>query len=164
MRAELAPTRTRAMATFQTTTTVVVNPQHVLDVLTDPDRIAVWSPIAFELEEFDGDRLRTGSQARVTGRLAGRRLSFDVEIIEAEGNRLALRATGPVELDVEYDVEQRNETSELRALVSVRSAGGLLGRVISGATEGLLGAGMLNTAVARIAREAEARPAPALAA
>jgi hypothetical protein len=38
----------------------------------------------------------------------------------------------------------------------VRSRGGLFGRILSGATEGLLGAGMLNAAVARIAREVEA--------
>ena len=40
--------------------------------------------------------------------------------------------------------------------MTIRSRGGIFGRILSGATEGLLGAGMLNAAVSRIAREVEA--------
>lgn len=151
------------MGTWHTTTKVIGDPERIIDVLTDPDACTRWSPIDFEVEELEGKRLRTGSKARISGRVAGRTVSFDVDILEAEGSRLALRATGPVEIDVEYDVETLDQESELHALVSVRSTGGLFGRLIAGATDGLLGAGMLDSAVARIAREAGC-PAPALAA
>lgn len=152
------------MATWHTTTRFLGDPERIIDVLTDPDACTRWSPIDFEVEELEGKRLRTGSKARVSGRVAGRTVSFDVDVLEADGSRLALRATGPVEIDVEYDVELLDQTSELRAIVSVRSTGGLFGRVIAGATDGLLGAGMLDSAVARIAREAGGSPVPALAA
>jgi uncharacterized protein YndB with AHSA1/START domain len=44
--------------------------EDVLDALTDPEACSRWSPISFELVEFDGDRLAAGSRARVAGRLA----------------------------------------------------------------------------------------------
>jgi len=115
-----------------------------------------WSPIDFDVDFVDGGRLTTGSSARVTGRLAGREIAFDIEVIRADEQRLLLTATGPIEIDVKYDVEPLDSHVELRAWVTVRSRGGLFGRILSGATEGLLGAGMLNAAVARIAREVEA--------
>ena len=88
---------------------------------------------------------------------AGRRpVGFDVEVDEATRDRLALRATGPVALDVLYDLAPTGVRSEVRASVSVRSGGGLLGRVAAEATNALLGAGLLDTAVARIGRAAAA--------
>ncbi|HET9948076.1 MAG TPA: hypothetical protein VFQ22_04020, partial [Longimicrobiales bacterium] len=113
------------MATWHTTTRFLGDPERILEVLTDPDACSRWSPVDFEVEELDGRRLRTGSKARISGRVAGRTVAFDVDVLEAEGNRLALRATGPVLIDVEYDVEPLDQAAELRALVSVRSSGGL---------------------------------------
>ena len=67
----------------------------------------------------------------------------------------------PIEIDVKYDVEELDSHVELRAWVTIRSRGGIFGRILSGATEGLLGAGMLNAAVSRIAREVESlQPLP----
>ena len=152
------------MATWQTSTTVQARPEQILDVLTDPEAAVRWSPIDFEVEHLDGDRLRTGSSARVSGRLAGKELAFEIEVTRADEQRLLLTATGPIEIDVKYDVQPLDSHVELRAWVTVRSRGGLFGRILSGATEGLLGAGMLNAAVARIAREAESSHELALAA
>ena len=143
------------MATWQTRTMVQASPEQILDVLTDPKAAAVWSPIDFEVEQLDGGRLTTGGCARVVGRLAGREVAFDIDVIRADEQRLLLTATGPIEIDVKYDVEDLDSHVELRAWVTVRSRGGLFGRLLSGATEGLLGAGMLNAAVSRIAREVE---------
>jgi hypothetical protein len=152
------------MATWQTSTTLQARPEQILDVLTDPQAAVRWSPIDFEVEHIDGDRLTTGSKARVTGRLAGREIAFDIEVIRADEQRLLLTATGPIEIDVKYDVAVMDSHVELRAWVTVRSRGGLFGRILSGATEGLLGAGMLNAAVARIAREVESSHELSLAA
>jgi hypothetical protein len=149
------------MATWQTQTAVQATPEQIIDVLTDPKAAVRWSPIDFEVEHIDGDRLRTGGRARVTGRLAGREIAFDIDVIHADAQHLLLTATGPIEIDVKYDVEELDSHVELRAWVTIRSRGGLFGRILSGATEGLLGAGMLNAAVSRIAREVEAlQPLP----
>ena len=147
------------MRTWTTTHTVAAQPDAVLDVLTDPEACRHWAPVAFDVE-LDAParraRLATGSRARVTGRLAGRPVGFDVEVDEATLDRLALRATGPVALDVLYDLAPTGAGSEVRASVSVRSGGGLLGRVAAEATNALLGAGLLDTAVARLGRAAAA--------
>ncbi|HXD58250.1 MAG TPA: hypothetical protein VN606_10035 [Thermoleophilaceae bacterium] len=149
------------MATWQTQTKVQATPEQIIDMLTDPKAVATWSPIDFDVEHIDGDRLMTGGRARVTGRLAGREVAFDIDVICADSQRLLLTASGPIEIDVKYDVEELDSHVELRAWVTVRSRGGIFGRILSGATEGLLGAGMLNAAVSRIAREVEAlQPMP----
>ena len=143
------------MATWQTRTTVLADPEHVLDVLTDPCAARRWSPIGFELEDFDGDRLRSGSRATLSGKLAGRGVRFAVEVIKASDGQLELRAVGPVEMDVAYGAVRADAGTEVVASVAVRSAGGLLGRLLSSATEALLAGGALNVAVAGVAREVE---------
>ena len=76
--------------------------EQVLDALTDPEVCGRWSPIDFDVEELEGDRLVAGSRARIAGRLAGARVCFDIEVFEGGPERLALRASGPVVLDVDY--------------------------------------------------------------
>jgi hypothetical protein len=90
----------------------------------------------------------------VTGRLAGRRVAFDVEVHEAEHGRLALVATGPIGLDVAYDLSSTDGGSEVRASISVRRGKGLTGRLMAEATNALLSAGALSHAVSRLGREA----------
>ena len=123
----------------------------MLAILTDPDECTRWSPVTFDLERLDCERLSTGCSARVGGELAGRSVYFDVDVIEAEGGRLRLRATGPVDLDVEYRAEPLHGRSEVFAQVSVQSRGGLRGRLVSAAADAAV-AGMLPVAVERIAR------------
>jgi len=143
------------MRTWTTTTTVDAKPEAILDVLTDPEACRRWAPVSFDVSGLgDARRLASGSRARVTGRLAGRSVGFDVEVLEAHPERLSLQASGPVALDVAYDVAHSTSGSEVRASVSVRPGGGLFGRVAAEATSALLGAGLLNTTISRIAREA----------
>jgi hypothetical protein len=118
------------MRTWTANTLTDARPEQVLGILTDPDEIARWAPISFEVDELDYPRLVAGSRARVSG---------------------------PVAMDVRYDlrpVRRGAMRSEMAASVSVHAGGGLAGRLLAEATNGLLKAGAINTAVARIAREA----------
>jgi hypothetical protein len=143
------------MATWQTRTTVMGGPEDVLQVLTDPCAARRWSPVGFELEQIEGDRLRSGTQAVLTGRLAGRTVMFEVNVLKASDGQLELHAKGPIEMDVRYDAAALGEMTEVTASVAVRSAGGLLGRLLSSATDALLAGGALNIAVQSVAREVE---------
>ncbi len=137
------------MRTWTTQTTVTGLPDEVLALLTAPDAIARWTPVPFELIDLDADRLVTGTGARVRGRLAGRSLEFDVEVLAADDNRVALVATGPISIDVEYRLRPAPRGSNVSASVSV-SGRGLIGRVIAQATDALLAAGALDLALSRI--------------
>lgn len=128
-------------------------PEAVLDVLTDPEACRRWAPIDFDVDELRTPRLLGGSTARVSGRLAGRRVDFDVQVHEAADSRLYLSADGPVGFDVRYDLAPAPGGSEVRASVSVRPTRGLTGRLLAEATNALLAAGALQAAIARIARE-----------
>ncbi len=90
------------MNTWTTETWVAGTPDEVLELLTEPDAIARWAPIPFEVLDLDGPRLEAGTQARVRGSLAGRSMEFDVEIHEAAEHCLSLVATGPVSIGAEY--------------------------------------------------------------
>jgi hypothetical protein len=150
--------RTAANNTWNARFEVRAPAEDVLDALTDPEACSRWSPIDFELEELDGGRLVAGSHARVEGRLAGARMAFDVEVFEAGTERLALRASGPVVLDVNYQLASAGEGSTaVSASVTVEGRG-LVGRTLERATRALLATGALESAVARIAREAEGSP------
>ena len=147
------------MATWTAQTRVAGLPDEVLALLTEPDAIARWAPIGFEVIDFDGERLRAGDRVLVRGGLAGRAMEFEVEVSEADDGHLLLTASGPIRLDVEYLAVATGRGSEVHASVTV-SGGGLLGRLLAQATDALLAAGALSTAVRAIARELE----PALAA
>jgi Polyketide cyclase / dehydrase and lipid transport len=152
------------MATWESTTTVQAEPRHVIDILTDPELVRRWSPIDFRVEDLPGDRLEEGVRARVSGGIAGQKVRFEIDVIEAGENGLVLRATGPIDIDVEYLIEALEDAAEITASVAVRPGGGLVGRLLSRATDSLLAAGALNKAVARIADEVEQQRPLALAA
>jgi hypothetical protein len=141
------------MGSWRSRATFSGDPEKILDLLTDPQQVRAWSPINFEVEDLEADRLQTGAIMHVHGKLAGRRMSFDVEVFKASDGKLHLQAQGPVELEVEYGID--DEGGELHAWVDVRSAGGLIGRVAASATDALLAAGALEQAVKKIARAAE---------
>jgi len=143
------------MRTWTATTTAQARPEAVLDVLTDPDAAARWAPVSFDVDDLDGERLLAGSRAMVSGRLAGRTVGFEVRVHEADETGIALSADGPVAFDVAYQLSPATcGGSQVRASVSVRSGGGLTGRLLAEATGALLSAGALNAALGRIAREA----------
>jgi Polyketide cyclase / dehydrase and lipid transport len=144
------------MAQFTARNFVDATPEQVLEVLTDPEEIRGWSPIAFEVDEFAGRRLHCGSVARVSGSLAGRRVGFDVAVHAADADGLELTAVGPISLDARYGVSRVEGGSEVTASIVVRGGSGLAGRLLATATSALLGAGALDLAAARIARAAEA--------
>lgn len=137
-------------------------PDAVMLVLTDPEQIAVWSPVAFEVLELQGDgrRLTSGGSARVAGGLAGRDLRFDVHVHRAEDGHLALTASGArVQLDVAYAIEPLGEWSHVSARIDV-GACGVLGRLVATAVEGLLAGGALSAALARLSRGIETPMTP----
>jgi hypothetical protein len=147
------------MATWTAQTRVAGLPDEVLALLTEPDAIARWAPIDFEVLDFDRARLRAGDRVLVRGALAGRGMEFEVDVSDADDGHLVLTARGPIRLDVEYVAVPAGRGSYVRASVTV-SGGGLFGRLLAQATDALLAAGALSTAVSAIARELE----PALAA
>jgi hypothetical protein len=132
-------------------------PGQVLEVLTHPEEIRRWSPVDFDLDELEGRRLATGTRGRVTGRVAGVMVGFDVEIHAADEARLELSAQGPVALDVRYELMRDEAGAEVNASVSMQRGGGLTGRLVAKATAALLSAGALEGAAGRIARVAESQ-------
>jgi hypothetical protein len=141
------------MKTWTATAVAEANPAAVLDVLTDPDACARWAPVPFEVED-DVRRLSTGRRARVTGRLAGQRVGFDVEVRQADVHGLTLSADGPVGFDVDYRLAPHAAGAHVCASVSVRPRRGLAGRLLAEATGAMLTAGALDHSLARLAREA----------
>jgi hypothetical protein len=148
------------MAEWTTSMQANAQPEQVLEVLTDPGAIRRWSPIDFDVEDLDGARLAAGSTARVSGKLAGVRVGFDVEVHAADEDGVELTADGPIGFDVRYELAPTPCGSELRASISMRRSGGITGRLLSKATAALLSAGALDGAARGIARAAEQ---PALA-
>jgi hypothetical protein len=140
------------MRTWTATATADAHPAAVLDVLTDPDACARWAPLPFDVES--GRRLRSGTRERVSGRLAGKRVGFDVEVHEAGEHGVALSARGPVGFDVDYRLAPADAGAHVHASISVRPAGGLAGRLLAEATGALLNAGALDQALSRLIREA----------
>ena len=140
------------MSTWRSNTTVPGAPAEVIELLTEPDAIARWAPIPFEVIALDTSKLQPGSRARVAGRLAGRSVEFDVDVLETSDERLELVASGPVELGVRYLLRPHVSGSEIDASVSVDGKG-LFGRVLAKATEAVLAAGALRLALDRIAGE-----------
>ena len=108
------------MLEWTATTRANATPEQVLEALTHPDEIRRWSPVEFDLEELDGRRLAAGTRGRVTGKLAGVRVGFDVEVHAADEARLELSADGPVGLDVRYELTVDEAGAELSARVSMR--------------------------------------------
>jgi hypothetical protein len=144
----------RQMRKWETQTTIPGSPMAVLELLTEPDSIARWAPVPFEIVSLDHRRLRTGSRAQVSGRLGGRPLEFDVTVFEASGERLRLAADGPISIDVQYLLRPVPGGSDVRACVSIDGRG-LFGRVLARATEALLAAGVLRSSLERLGRQLE---------
>ena len=146
------------MSTWTTQTIVDGTPEEVLAVLGDPDCCYRWSPIDFDLEDLDGERLETGSYARVAGRVAGISVSFEIEVLHACDRRLSLTARGPMTLDVEYEAYPADAgRAEVWATVTVKPSRSLSGRLAAASTEALLRGGALSLALRRIAGEVARR-------
>lgn len=132
-------------------------PRQLLEVLTHPEEIRRWSPVAFCAGDLAGGRLAPGTRTTVTGRLAGFSVSFDIEVHAADTARLEISAEGPIGLEVSYHLAAVDAGAELTASVGVRRGGGLTGRVVANAAATLLSAGALDGATGRIVRAAESQ-------
>src|SRR4051794_28606562 len=136
-------------------TAVGARREQVMDVLTRPCSIASWAPVPFEVEGLKGDRLKTGSKARVAGRLAGKAVEFQVEVHQATEDNLHLTAYGPfVDLDVAYDITDGDHYAHVDAKIAVTGKG-VMGRFVAKAVEGLLAGGALSVAMQQLAAAAE---------
>jgi hypothetical protein len=148
------------VGTWTARSTLRTEPDRVLELLTDPDAAELWSPFSFSVEEIDGRRLESGGRAVIGGKMAGRWVEFELDVFEAADGRLSLRASGPVTMDVDYELLD----GELLAEVTVHGGRGLTGRLLSSAADGFLRAGTLQSAVDAIARAAGAHDELAVAA
>jgi uncharacterized protein YndB with AHSA1/START domain len=147
------------MCSWHTNATLPGSPTDILELLTEPEAIARWAPVPFEVVALDGARLESGSRALVVGKLAGRSVEFDVEVLHVSHDRLELVADGPISLDVRYRLRPAGTWSQIEATVAVEGHG-LLGHVLAKATDTLLASGALRMSLERLARELQ----PALAA
>jgi len=140
------------MRTFTAHATAASGPHEVVQLLTDPDAIARWAPIPFEVLELDKRQLYPGATVRVRGQLAGQSAEFSVHVLEVSDERLTLVAQGPISIDVEYQLAPARGGSAIRASVSVLG-NGLIGRLVAKATEALLAAGALQSSLNRLASQ-----------
>jgi uncharacterized protein YndB with AHSA1/START domain len=151
------------MDRWTSTTQANATPERLLEVLTHPHQIRRWSPVEFDVDDLASRRLAAGTRTKVTGRVAGVPVSFDVQVHAADPERLEISAEGPIGLDVRYELAPAGAGAEMTASVRVRGGGGLTGRVVASAAATLLSAGALDGATGRIARVAEAQPYAAAA-
>ncbi len=147
----------RELRTWRSGITVQAAPELVLETLTEVRACRSWSPVGFTVDGLDGPRLRPGATPRVSGNLGGRNVHFQLEVLQADAERLRLCAVGPVEMLVDYAVHATSPGSSVRAAVSVRALPGWIGAMSERLTRLLLAGGALNDALARMAREAERR-------
>jgi hypothetical protein len=144
--------------TWRSRTVVHATPQQVIETLTDPDACVRWSPIPFRLDDIDGTHLRPDTTTRVSGRFVGLQIRFELAILAADPARLLLRATGPIEILVDYDMRPAAAGCAVNAAVSIRALDRRFGRLLARATELLLDNGTLDHTLRRIAHEAERAP------
>ncbi len=124
--------------------------EDVLLALTDPDLIASWAPVQFAVDGLAGGRLTAGCRERVRGTVAGVTTSFDIEVGNADGDRLELSACGPVSFDVVYRLRSHPGGVRVDASVSLRRRGGLTARIVRTAAAAALNAGALPVALRRL--------------
>jgi hypothetical protein len=113
--------------------------------------------VGFTVDGLEEPRLRAGATPRVSGNLGGRRVHFQIEVLQADAERLRLCAVGPVEMLVDYAVHAASTGSSVEAAVSVRAVPGWIGALSERLTCLLLTGGALDHALIRMAREAERR-------
>ncbi len=146
------------MKTFEARTEIPTEPARVIGLLTDPRKAHRWSPVDFDIEQLDGERLRDGTRGRVCGRVAGKGVCFDLSVVEASDRHLSLSAVGPFEVHARYEADRIPCGTEVKASVAIASSGGLRGRLVGAAAEALLAGGILRRTLERIAEAADLTP------
>jgi len=131
----------------------------VLDVALTVDDVLYWFPLPLEAVEVPADgRLAAGDSAVADVVLVGRHLRTRIAVLEADGSRYRLSATGPLDFTVDARLEATPGGCRIEAEIETRSGGGLEGRVLVTASRPLLGPG-LRRALDRISERAAARAA-----
>ena len=97
-----------------------------------------------------GGRLEAGSREVVSGSIAGIGTRFEVEVHQADTDRLELVAYGPIALDVVYRFREHDDGVLVEATVELRRPRGVAAQVLRGAVAALLGAGALASALRRL--------------
>ncbi|HXB14310.1 MAG TPA: hypothetical protein VNV44_01070 [Solirubrobacteraceae bacterium] len=122
----------------------------VLAALTEPELIAEWAPVGFELENPQATALHAGSHERVCGSIAGVKAFFDVDVACAEPGRLELVADGPLAMDVAWRFRAQRGRVVVDASIVLRHRGGLTAKILRGALVAVLNAGALDRALLRL--------------
>jgi hypothetical protein len=129
---------------------ICADPEDVLQALTHPATIAEWAPVSFEVDGLAGSCLEAGSHERVSGSIAGIRTTFEIEVRQADVERLELVARGPITFDVTYRFRQRDNDVLVEATVGLRRRRGWAAQVLRTAAAALLNAGALTSALRRL--------------
>jgi hypothetical protein len=124
--------------------------EDVLTALTDPDAIAEWAPVSFEVAGLAGGRLEAGGRERVTGSLAGIRVAFDVVVERADLDGLELLAEGPFALEVSYRIREAEDGVLVRATVRMGQPRGLTALILRAAVAAALNGHALDGALRRL--------------
>lgn len=122
----------------------------VLGALTDPATIAEWAPVAFEVDGLAGGCLEAGSRERVSGSIAGIGTTFEIEVMQADRERLELVARGPITFEVAYRFHQREDDLLVQATVGLRRQRGFAAQILRAAAAALLNAHALDSALRRV--------------
>lgn len=126
------------------------DPYDVLHALTDPGAIAEWAPVSFKVDGLAGGRLQAGDRERVSGSIAGIGTRFEIEVRQADVERLELVARGPITFEVSYEFRQRDDDLLVEAAVGVRRQRGLAAQILRTAVVALLNGGALGVALHRL--------------
>ena len=110
------------MKTWRSRATVRATPERVIDTLTDTEACGRWSPVPFDLDDAQPKRLRPGRPTRVTGRMLGVQVRFELETLAANSRRLRLRARGPIEILVDYALTPAPVGCAVRSLTNSHPA------------------------------------------
>jgi Polyketide cyclase / dehydrase and lipid transport len=129
---------------------MVAEADDVLAALTDPEAIAGWAPVSFEIDGLAGGRLKDGSHERVTGSLAGIRVAFDIEVERADLGGLELTADGPFALHVSYRLVEDDDGVLVRASVRMGEPRGLTALILRAAVAAVLNGRALDGALRRL--------------
>jgi hypothetical protein len=146
----LGPSRSTEKDVWTAQADLSADAEDVLLALTDPDLIASWAPVQFDVDGLAGGRLRAGCRERVHGAIAGVRTSFDIEVARADNDRLQLVARGPVSFDVAYRFTPNPFGVRVEASVSLHRRAGLSARIVRTAAAAALNAGALGAALSRL--------------
>lgn len=135
---------------------VAASPARILEVLSDPEAVRRWFPVPCEFED-SVDRLQAGRTYRTTGRLGGRHVHADLQVLEAGEQRVRVSLVGHVIFDLDVELSPNGSGTDADIRVAVHSGGGLTGRLLTPAASALLRAGALGRTVHAIRDEAELR-------